>query len=217
MDILCWNCGKVADRTKPHLYYSEELKAFDEYYLTKEVHPWYRCYCEECYEKVKEQEEHDLKEYIRLKKKMMYNRALNILEKQSVRMYNYKDAIEVVEEHITEHPDKYDSAYEVIAAIILVHNRIVSKMQYKVGRYQVDFLLPELGVALEIDGDRHKYKKDHDRERDRYIKNQLGCGWDIVRINTDYLDEKATKLIDAINAVVEYRETNHIPWRKIYK
>lgn len=216
MDILCWNCGKVAEKTKPHWYYIEEFQTFDEYHQTDEIHPWYRCYCKECYEKVKEQEEYELKEYVRLKKRMMFHRALNMLEKQNVRMYDYKEAIDVVEEHIAEHPDKYDSSYEVMAAIILVKNHIMTKMQYKIGKYQVDFLLPEIGVVLEIDGERHQYKKEHDRERDEFIKKELGYGWDIVRIKTNYLDKKATKLVDAINAVVDYRETNHIPWRKFY-
>ena len=88
-------------------------------------------------------------------------------------------------------------------------------MQYKIGRYQVDFLLPEIGVVLEIDGDRHKYKKNYDNARDAYIKKQLGYGWDIVRIKTEYLDKNASKLVEAINGVIDYRETNHIPWRKL--
>lgn len=137
------------------------------------------------------------------------------MEKQSIKMYDYKEAIEVVENFLTKNPDKFDSSYEVLAAIILVNNRIYSKMQYKIGRYQVDFLLPEIGVVLEIDGERHKHHKQYDSNRDKFIKKELGYGWDIVRIKTEYLDMNAEKLVDAINAVVEYRETNHIPWRKL--
>ena len=89
-------------------------------------------------------------------------------------------------------------------------------MQYKVGRYQVDFLLPEMLVALEIDGERHKNKKEYDTKRDIYIQNALGEGWDIVRIKTDYLDMKATKLPEAIEKVIQYRQEGKVNWRKLY-
>lgn len=145
----------------------------------------------------------------------MFKKAVATLEKQHTKMYEYREAIDVVEEHLEKNPDKYDSSYEVLASIILVHNRIYSKRQYKVGKYMVDFLLPEQGVVLEIDGERHKNRKEYDKKRDAFIKEQLGYGWDIIRIKTDYLDQNAKKLPEAINAVVEYRETNHIPWRKI--
>ena len=70
-------------------------------------------------------------------------------------------------------------------------------------------------MVLEIDGERHKNRKKYDSERDAYIKQQLGYGWDIIRIKTEYLDMNASRLVDAIDKVIEYRETNHIPWRKL--
>ena len=153
--------------------------------------------------------------YIKLKKKEMFLKACCLLEKQETKMYEYKDAIEVVREHLEKNPDKYDSSYEVLAAIILVHNRIYTKMQYKVGKYQVDFLLPEWLVVLEIDGERHKHRKEYDTKRDIYIQNALGEGWDIVRIKTDYLDMNAKKLPEAIEKVIDYRQTGKVNWRAL--
>lgn len=212
--IICWKCGKAATKSMPHWYYDERLHQIIEYQV-QDLTKHYRCYCDDCIEKVKAADKEDVANYIRLKKLMMFNRALNLLEKQRINMYKYKDAIDVVEEHIKNNPDKYDSSYEVIAAIMLVHNRVLSKMQYKIGKYQVDFLLPEMGVVLEIDGDRHRYKKDYDSKRDAEIKKILGYGWDIVRIKTEYIEQNATKIVKAIEMVIEYRETNHIPWRKL--
>ena len=60
---------------------------------------------------------------------------------------------------------------------------------------------------LEIDGERHKYSGLRDKERDKEIKKALGSGWEIIRIKTDYLDQNAKKLVDAIDAVLESRET----------
>ena len=164
--------------------------------------------------KPRKKEEREL--YIKLKKREMFRKAVRILEKQDTKMYDYKDAIEVVEEHVENHPDKFDSSYEVLAAIVLVHNRIYSKMQYKIGRYQVDFLLPELFVVLEIDGERHVHKKAYDTKRDIQLQQMLGDGWDIIRIKTDYLDKDAKKLPDAIRKVVEHRQTGKVNWRQLY-
>lgn len=209
--VICWICGKIIEE---HDFYIHDF--YDRYGNQIEYEtPWGRRYCQECHDKITKQTQDEFNEYIRLKKKMMFYKACDALEKQNVKMYDYHDAIKVVENHMDAKPDKYDSSYEVIAAIVLVKNRILSKMQYKIGKYQVDFLLPEIGIVLEIDGERHKYSKKKDSIRDEFIKKELGYGWDIVRIKTDYLDMKAEKLVEAINAVVDYRETNRIPWRKL--
>ena len=211
MKIKCWNCGAIATETKAYTY-DWIFKAPE----PREVSPYVRCYCDKCAKEVEAKEKEERELYIKLKKREMFRKAVRILEKQDTKMYDYKDAIEVVEEHVENHPDKFDSSYEVLAAIVLVHNRIYSKMQYKIGRYQVDFLLPELFVVLEIDGERHVHKKAYDTKRDIQLQQMLGDGWDIIRIKTDYLDKDAKKLPDAIRKVVEHRQTGKVNWRQLY-
>ena len=206
--IKCWECGKNATRTR--IIYSD----FGDF-REREISPYFRCYCPECKAKVDEREKQEREQYIRLKKREMFIKACSLLEGQHTKMYEYREAIDVVEEFLTNNPDKFDSSYEVLAAIVLVHNHIYSKMQYKIGRYQVDFLLPEELVVLEIDGERHRHSKEYDNKRDTYIKEQLGLGWDIIRIKTEYLDQNAKRLPEAIKRVVEYRETNRINWRQL--
>ena len=206
--IKCWNCGAEATKTR-----YVEYDGFAMIHMP--VSKYSRCYCDKCAAEAEEKEKNDRALYIQLKKREMFLKACSLLEKQHTDMYEYKEAIEVVEDFVKEHPDKFDSSYEVLAAIVLVHNRTYCKMQYKIGRYQVDFLLPDDCVVLEIDGERHKHKKDYDSERDRKIKSMLGAGWDIIRINTDYLDKNAKKLPEAINKVIDYRETGHINWREM--
>lgn len=183
--IKCWICGNKATSTRVLDGYAYEE---GHTYRYKSVSPWYRCYCDICRDKIDEQEAEERKLYIKLKKKEMFKKACDILENQDTKMYEYKDSIEVVRDFLTNNPDKFDSSYEVLAAIVLVQNHIHSKMQYRIGNYQVDFLLDELGIVLEIDGDRHKYNKKYDSKRDEFIKKELGYGWDIIRIKTDYLD-----------------------------
>lgn len=208
INVKCWICGKEATETRIINYNGFDM-------IPKPVSQYTRCYCKTCKEQVEQKEKEDRELYIRLKKNEMFLHACDLLEKQNTNMYEYKEAIEVVRDFVTANPDKFDSSYEVLSAIVLVHNRIFCKMQFKIGKYQVDFCLPELSVILEIDGERHRYRKKKDSERDKYIKNALGNGWDIIRINTDYLDMNAKKLPDAIHNVIKYRQTGHINWREI--
>lgn len=205
--MKCWICGKTATTTRPVLIHGM--------WDTPELSEKRRCYCDSCFKEVRTKEIEERKTYIRLKKREMFRKAITLLEEQNTNMYEYKDAIEVVSDFIEDNVDKFDSSYEVLTAIVLVHNRIYSKMQYKVGKYQVDFLLPDMMVVLEIDGERHKHKKQYDSERDKFIKKELGPYWEIIRIPTEHLDKNAKKIPDAIDKVLEYRETNHINWRAL--
>lgn len=210
--VYCWECGKVAEEWDRHIIFeSENLHEVIEFHQ-----PYFRTFCKECYDRLKRQQEEENRLYIKLKKKRMLEKACFLLERQMAPMYEYKDAIDVVKDAVEENPDKFDSSYEMVAAIVLVQNRIYAKTQYKIGSYQVDFLLPEIGVVLEIDGERHKYSKGYDKRRDAEIKEALGDGWDIIRIDTKYLDKNAAKLPEAIDRVIDYRETGKTPWRKIY-
>ena len=204
--MKCWICGKTATKTK---------QIYDcGMWIEPELSTKRRCYCDDCFKRELKQEILDNKEYVRLRKKRMIKKAIDTLEKQNTDMYEYREAIQVITDFIEKEPDKIDSSYEALAAIVLVHNRIHAKMQHKVGNYQVDFLLPELFVVLEIDGERHKHRKGYDTARDKEIKKTLGEYWEVIRIGTELLDQNAKKLPEAIHKIIDYRETNHFNWRE---
>ena len=197
--MRCWICGKPATRTRKIGYY-------DKYEILQPIKTYQqRCYCDECFDSEQEQIKADNKEYVRLKKKLMFERAVDILERQKLDLYKYREAIKVVQEFVEEQPDKFDSSYEMIAAIVLIFRRIECKLQQKIGKYQVDFMLPVEQVILEIDGERHKHRKDYDSKRDAFIKSELGKDWEIIRINTEYLDWHADRLATAIHKVLDHR------------
>lgn len=208
----CWICGDEATETRI-IKRSYLGRSWENVELP--VSPYSRCYCSKCKKQIEKQEAEEHNIYVRLKKIEMFKKAVCLLESQNTLMYEYKEAIEVVKEHLENNLDKYDSSYEVLASIILVHNRIYSKRQYRIGKYEVDFILPEHGVILEIDGERHQHRKTADSERDKTIKSILGNGWEILRIKTDYLDMNAKQLPYAIERLVEYRKTNKINWRTL--
>ena len=54
-------------------------------------------------------------------------------------------------------------------------------LQYQVDNYRIDLYIPKFNLAIEIDEREHKYKKDYDDIRQRYIENKIHCKF--VRIN----------------------------------
>ena len=191
----CWGCGKeiVAERHK-------------------------RCLCDQCKANLKAEKDKNRNQMIYLKKFFMFDRAMELLEKQNYDFYKNKEVIEAVEDKFWDDPDKFDSADEILTAIILVEHRIYAKIQYKIDRYQVDFLLPDYHVILEIDGDRHRYNVGRDSVRDEAIKYMLGADWEIIRIPTKCIESDASKLILAIEKILEVRENGgKVNWRAIYK
>lgn len=201
MKLECWRCGKAADT---HKLTSNGLGFVEAPHQER-----WRAYCKECEAIVKQEQANIKAEYVRLKKAVMLETAIEKLEGQRLNIYDYKEAIEAIEEYIQEKPDAFDSSYEMMAAIVLIKERVHIKPQFKVEKYSVDFLLPEEFIVLEIDGERHKSKKYYDSERDKAIKKALGRNWEIIRIDTDLLDKDAKSLVKAIRKIFEYRVFNN--------
>ena len=53
--------------------------------------------------------------------------------------------------------------------------------QYQVNKYKIDLYIPKYKIAIEIDEEDHKYKKDYDKIRQKYIEKQIHCKF--IRIN----------------------------------
>jgi very-short-patch-repair endonuclease len=158
-------------------------------------------YCAECEQLVKKEKEDLMAEYLRLKTIVMVERAITIMDRQAVDMYEYKEAIDVVRNHAIEHPEKYMSSHEVIAAIVLIYNEIETKVQYKIKNHTVDFCLPTLKVVLEVDGFMHDHAQARDGKRDIDIRATLGPEWEVVRIPTQYIEQNASLLVEAIKTI----------------
>ena len=155
--MKCWECDKEGTKQfdlKKAEYLFDELFDF--------VPASQRWYCDECFARITEERKTDKDEYIRLKKKLMYERAVRILEKQDVDLYEYKDALEIVKRYSDQNRDTFDSADEMVAAAVLIKNGKRIKAQHKVAGYRVDFYIPSMKIALEIDGYTHKYSKQRD-------------------------------------------------------
>lgn len=182
----CWECGEVVDTTDNHR----------------------RVYCNECNKKRVENLENVKQEYRRLGNLLKIEKAVKMLESQEkkVKMKDYKDAIAAVEEYLQNNPNKFDSTEEVVAAIELVKNRVEVKVCAEVAGFRFDFMLKEEQVLLEIDGERHKYKLSEDANRDLLAVQELGAGWEVVRVPTAYIASNIKQLIPYIRQVYDQQQ-----------
>ena len=54
-------------------------------------------------------------------------------------------------------------------------------LQYQVDNYRIDLYIPKFNLAIEIDEREHKYKKEYDSKRQKYIVEQIHCTF--IRVN----------------------------------
>lgn len=207
--VKCWKCGAKATTTLTPNFIDGHIYGV----LSPTTHV--RSYCPTCADQIVEERKAENLLYVRLKKKQMFNYALENLERQKVDLYKIRPAIDKVEEYVINYPDRFDSSYEMITAIVLINAGVSFQMQKKILRYQVDFCIPSHKILLEVDGERHKTRKDYDNERDRKIREEIGKDWNIIRIDTEYLDQNAFRLVKALNHVMKYRATGKINWREV--
>lgn len=141
------------------------------------------------------------------KKEERFNRAVNRIKKKVNNFDDYQKAIETV--YKTLHRSGwYGSTEEIMVAIELLQKGVRTIHQQKIGRYHVDFVLPDYKVLLEIDGKPFHNESTLQREgmRDGIILMLMGADWEMIRIDTGKINKDITKLLPSIMAVLESRK-----------
>jgi len=78
--------------------------------------------------------------------------------------------------------------------------------QKPIGNFIVDFYCAELKLAIEIDGEIHKYQKVRDSERDNILKQKFGIK--IIRYkNEEILNNIEDVLNDLVERILKYNPT----------
>lgn len=165
-----------------------------------------RCMCNECEEQHNKEHQDKIKEYITLKNYFMYERAIKRFEHSGLeggKKARFTEPSIIVKEYIDNNPETLDSTEEVIFLIAMVEEEIKVKCQQKIGRYKVDFLLPEYKTIVEIDGFLHKHHKRADQNRDAFLREEMGKGWEVVRIPTDFVNNYPDSIADALFTIRE--------------
>ena len=177
--MFCWECGKEFE-------WHEDL---------------HRNYCsEEFAETARKRAEEERALYMKYKFLHMFETALKLLEGKTTGFSRHKKTCDTIYRLGIEHPDAFDSADEILAAIILVTSGYHIKTQVKIEEYRVDFYLEKQKTIVEIDGNTHTAKALYDSNRDKKIREILGAEWEIVRIPTGLLRQNPEMLIEAIRA-----------------
>jgi len=74
--------------------------------------------------------------------------------------------------------------------------------QHTVGKYRLDFAIPDKRIAIELDGHEYhktKYQRTHDAKRDRWL---YGQGWRVLRFTGTEIHQNLDRCIDEICALV---------------
>ena len=185
-EVFCWKCGK-------------QIKTFyGEQYTGR--------FCEGCYEEHASEHKATVTEYLSLKTRIMFERAMRFMEKAGCNMTEYKRYALAVKRHSESNPEEYKSSHEIIAAVVLLKSGCDISMNHKVGSFLVDVFIPEKHVCLEIDGERHTGKELQDSNRDTKIRQALGEEWEVIRIPTKHIEENPDRIPDAIDALYKQKK-----------
>lgn len=174
----CWRCGKE------HLFVYE---------------PTERVFCPECKQIKEKEHEAEVKEYVKLKMDLMLERALCIMERShKVSMDGIREPFEHLKKRFESGDEEYKSAEEIVAALVLMDNGYEFEANKRIGRFTVDFFIPELKAILEIDGHEHTARTVYDSKRDIEIRQELPPDWEIIRIKTEFVAVNPSKIPEAV-------------------
>lgn len=141
-------------------------------------------------------------------KERKFDNAVNRIKKQYTRLpKSYQRAFGVIHSKLHRR-GWFDSTEEIMVAIELVCKGIKARHQVKMGRYRVDFLLPELKVVLEVDGHLFHNGNTSEKEkvRDNLIIANLGSEWEVIRISDTLINKNIKMLVKSIKSVIDTRK-----------
>ena len=97
-----------------------------------------------------------------------------------------------------------DSKAEAIFGDVLTKHKIPYEFQYKIGPYRADYLVSDF-LVVEIDGPIHwtDEQKEHDIERDKYIKKM---GYKILRLPIWLIAMSQKAIMEEINDLINSRK-----------
>lgn len=162
--------------------------------------------CDKCRQAILDRK---LNETVSVKEKRL-NTAIKRISKVS-KIECYEKGIKWVRNNL-EHTGWFQSTEEIMVALELIRQNVKAHHQVKVFDYYVDFVLPEMKVALEIDGKIYHGADKQNKEiiRDELIVDKLGSDYEMIRIQTDNINKNVTKLLPAIHAVLKRRKSERV-------
>ena len=136
-----------------------------------------------------------------------FDNAVNRIKQHVRNIKKYDEAIKTVKANLYK-DHWFDSTEEIMVAIELLHKRVNLRHQVRMGRYRVDFMLPDYKIILEVDGVMFHNENTRKKEqlRDNLIILNLGVEWEVIRITDKHINEDITSLLPALLKIKEKRK-----------
>lgn len=123
--------------------------------------------------------------------------------------YSYENERYEVAKKILNGTAKFNSTEEVCIALQCEKEHIKYFSNFKIGAYYVDFFFPELKIIFEVDGELYHTDENKDFIRERGIMGNVGEGYEIVRLGTEYIPNYIIlNFKEALSHVIFQRNTN---------
>lgn len=123
-----------------------------------------------------------------------FAKAVENIRKQVKDFGKYERAIELAKTRV----ERYGSVPEAMVAIELLKNKYRIIPQQKVGKYKVDFALPDQKKVIEVDGELY-HKNNRNSKREGEVQIALGFSWKIIHIPAELISKDITRLVKIIN------------------
>lgn len=132
---------------------------------------------------------------IQTKKELALDKAKDCIRKQVKNFEAYDTAVKLAEKRA----ESFGSIPEAMVAIELLRLGYKVIPQQKVGKYRVDFALPEIKVVIEVDGGLY-HKNIYKNDREAIIQLSLGMKWEIIHIPAELISQDIQKLKKVIDS-----------------
>ena len=186
--VPCQNCGKIHGRRK---------------YTGKEIY-----LCPTCLE-LKHAKQRAEVEALALsmpdaetKEEKRYRSAVEAIEKQAGSLKGYEKAVDICRKATY----KYGSIPEAMLAIELIRKGYRIIPQQKVGKYRVDFALPNEKLIIEVDGSIYHTNKQKELEREASINYAIGLDWHFIHIPAESISKDVRRVV----RLLKHRDTGDI-------
>ncbi len=183
--VPCQNCGKIHGRRK---------------YTGKEIY-----LCPACLE-LKHAKQRAEVEALALsmpdaetKEEKRYRSAVEAIEKQVGSLKGYEKAVDICRKATY----KYGSIPEAMLAIELIRKGYRIIPQQKVGKYRVDFALPNEKLIIEVDGSIYHTNKQKELEREASINYAIGLDWRFIHIPAESISKDVRRVV----RLLKHRDT----------
>lgn len=158
--------------------------------------------CDKCENKIK-----------LIKKMEMVDKAQKELEKRKGKMKSFKTKLDMskyaneIKNRVISGIDNFSSVPEAIVAIQMQRIGLKYETQKDIAGKKVDFIIPEIKVILEIDGELYHTDENKTFLRDRQLMSAVGEEWEIVHINAQEIPMYTWSLRESLPYIVSERNS----------